>query len=440
MESLGKPLPLPCGAILQNRLGKGAMTEGLADANDNATERHETLYGRWSDGGAGMLLTGNVMVDRRYLERPGNVAIDANGGHDALRKWAAAGTRGGNHLWMQISHPGRQCTRMSSSHPVSPSSEKLKGMMGLMAQPRALQQWEIEDIIRRFAHVARTAKETGFTGIQIHSAHGYLASQFLSPRANRRTDEWGGSLENRARFVLEVYKAVRDAVGSDFPIAAKLNSADFQKGGFSKEESTQVASWLAELGLDLLEISGGTYEQMAIFGDKGKSHEPKAQSTRRREAYFLEYARDMRAAVKNMPLMVTGGFRTPELMREVIESGEVDVIGIARPFCVDPDLPRKILGGSSDALPTPEKSLRLGPGILGRTSSIHTMRTLNGQAEVAWFYRQILELSEGREPVLSLGAWPAMLGHFAREAGIVRRRTFKAQKPLALGTGSESQT
>lgn len=440
MESLGKPLPLPCGAILQNRLGKGAMTEGLADANDNATERHETLYGRWSDGGAGMLLTGNVMVDRRYLERPGNVAIDANGGHDALRKWAAAGTRAGNHLWMQISHPGRQCTRMSSSHPVSPSSEKLKGMMGLMAQPRALQQWEIEDIIRRFAHVARTAKETGFTGIQIHSAHGYLASQFLSPRANRRTDEWGGSLENRARFVLEVYKAVRDAVGSDFPIAAKLNSADFQKGGFSKEESTQVASWLAELGLDLLEISGGTYEQMAIFGDKGKSHEPKAQSTRRREAYFLEYARDMRAAVKNMPLMVTGGFRTPELMREVIESGEVDVIGIARPFCVDPDLPRKILGGSSDALPTPEKSLRLGPGILGRTSSIHTMRTLNGQAEVAWFYRQILELSEGREPVLSLGAWPAMLGHFAREAGIVRRRTFKAQKPLALGTGSESQT
>ncbi|MGB5702333.1 MAG: NADH:flavin oxidoreductase/NADH oxidase family protein [Polyangiales bacterium] len=440
MDCLAQPLTLPCGAILENRLAKGAMTEGLADANDNATERHETLYGRWSDGGAGMLLTGNVMVDRRFLERPGNVVIDGNHGHGALRRWAAAGTRAGNQLWMQISHPGRQCTRMSSSHPVSPSSEKLSGMMGLMAQPRALQIWEIEDIIRRFAHVARTAKETGFTGVQIHSAHGYLASQFLSPRANHRTDEWGGSLENRARFVLEVYKAVRDAVGSDFPIAAKLNSADFQKGGFSKEESTQVASWLAELGLDLLEISGGTYEQMASFGDKGDAHEPKAQSTRRREAYFLEYARDMRAAVNSMPLMVTGGFRTPDLMREVIESGEVDVIGIARPFCVDPELPTKILAGSRDGLPTPEKSLRLGPGVLGRASSIHTMRTLNGQAEVAWFYRQILELSEGREPVLSLGAWSAMLGHFAREAGIVRRRTFKASKPLALGAGTESQT
>jgi len=439
MDPLSKPLTLPCGAVLDNRLAKGAMTEGLADANDNATERHETLYGRWSEGGAAMLLTGNVMVDRRYLERPGNVVIDGAGGEEALRRWAAAGTRAGNHFWMQISHPGRQCTRMSSSHPVSPSSEKLQGMMGLMAPPRALEVWEIHDVIQRFARVARTAKGAGFTGVQIHSAHGYLASQFLSPRANRRTDEWGGSLANRARFVLEVYKAVREAVGADFPVAAKLNSADFQKGGFSKEESVQVARWLAELGLDLIEISGGTYEQMASFGDKGESEERKAESTRRREAYFLDYARDMRAAIDGMPLMVTGGFRTPDLMREVVASGEVDVVGIARPFCVNPGLAKEILAGSSEPLPTPEKSLRLGPGILGRASSVHTIRTLNGQAEVAWFYRQIVELSEGREPILTLGAWPAMLGHFAREAGIVRRRRFKASKALALPPGAANQ-
>ena len=192
MDSLQQPLTLPCGAVLENRIAKGAMTEGLADANDNATERHETLYGRWSDGGAAMLLTGNVMVDRRYLERRGNVVIDGNGGEEALRRWASAGTRAGNHLWMQISHPGRQCTRMSSGHPVSPSSEKPQGMMGLAAPPRALEAWEIEEIIGRFAHVAKTAKETGFTGVQIHGAHGYLASQFLSPRSNKRTDEWGG--------------------------------------------------------------------------------------------------------------------------------------------------------------------------------------------------------------------------------------------------------
>ncbi len=222
-------------------------------------------------------------------------------------------------------------------------------------------------------------------------------------------------------------------------MAAKLNSADFQKGGFSKEESVQVARWLAELGLDLVEISGGTYEQMALFGDKGDASEKKAESTRRREAYFLEYARDMRAAIDGMPLMITGGFRTPDLMREVVDSGEVDVIGIARPFCVETDLAKRILEGSREVLPTPEKSLRLGPGLLGRASSVRTIRTLNGQAEVAWFYRQIIELSEGREPVLSLGAWSAMVGHFAREAGIVRRRRFKAQKPLALASGTESQ-
>ena len=437
MDPLSKPLALPCGAALKNRVAKAAMTEGLADSNDSATERHETLYGRWSDGGAGLLLTGNVMVDRRYLERPGNVVIDGNGGEAALRRWAAAGTRGGNHLWMQISHPGRQCTRMSSSHPVSSSSVKLKGMMGLMAPPRALEVAEIHDIIRRFAHVARIAKDTGFTGVQIHSAHGYLSSQFLSPRANRRTDEWGGSLENRARFLLEVYGAVREAVGPEFPIAAKLNSADFQKGGFSKEESTQVARWLAERGLDLLEISGGTYEQMALFGDMGDDAERKAESTKRREAYFLEYARDMRQAVEGMPLMVTGGFRTPSLMRECVDGGEVDVIGIGRPLCVATDSPHVLTQGGSEPLPTPEKDLRLGPGILGRASPIHSMRTLNGQAEVAWFYRQIIELSEGREPVESLGAWGALLGHFGREAGLARRRKFRA-KPIALPASGET--
>ncbi len=440
MDPLSQPLQLPCGAILPNRLAKGAMTEGLADANDNATSRHEVLYERWSNGGAGMLLTGNVMVDRRYLERPGNVAIDDNGGEDSLRRWAEAGTAAGNHLWMQISHPGRQCTRMSSSHPVSPSSEKMSGMMGFFAAPRALEPHEIKEIIRRFAHVAKTAKEAGFTGVQIHGAHGYLASQFLSPRANRRTDEWGGSLENRARFLLETYKAVRDAVGSDFPVSVKLNSADFQKRGFSKEESAQVAQWLAELGLDLIEISGGTYEQMALFGDKGEPAEKKAQSTRRREAYFLEYAREMRAAIAGMPLMITGGFRTPDLMREVVSSGEVDVVGIARPFCVVPDLARRILAGSTEPLPTPEKELRLGGGILGRVSHIRSMRTLNGQAEVAWFYRQIIELSEGREPVRSLGAWSALLGHFTREIGIVRKRRFRAGRSLALSANVESQT
>ena len=430
MDPLNQPLALPCGVVLSNRIAKAAMTEGLADPDDRASERLVALYRRWSEGGAGLLLTGNVMVDRRYLERPGNVVIDANGGHEALRAWSAAGTRGENQLWMQINHPGRQCTRMSSNHPVSASSEKMRGMMGLIAPPRALEVDEIHDIIRRFADVAQTAKACGFTGVEIHSAHGYLSSQFLSPRANRRTDEWGGPLENRARFLLETYRAVRAAVGPGFPISVKLNSADFQKGGFTKEESSRVAGWLAELGLDLLEISGGTYEQMALFGHDDPAGERQAASTRKREAYFLEYARDMRASIGDMPLMVTGGFRTPRLMREVVASGEVDVIGIGRPFCVEPELAHTLIAGELESLPAPERSMRLGPGIFDRASSIKTLRTLNGAAEVAWFYRQIIALSEGRETDLSLGVWAALLAHYKTELGLVRRRSFKRRARL----------
>jgi len=414
------------------------MTEGLADADDRATQRHRTLYGRWSDGGAGLLITGNVMVDRRYLERPGNVVFDGNGGLEGLRGWAEAGTRGGGHLWMQIGHPGRQCTRMSSSHPVSASAVKMRGMMGLMAAPRALETDEIHDVIRRFTDVATAAKAAGFNGIQVHAAHGYLVSQFLSPRTNQRTDEWGGSLGNRARLLREVVVSVRDAVGAEFPIGVKLNSTDFQQGGFSNDESAQVARWLADLGVDLLEISGGNYEQMAVIGRLGSDEERKRESTRRREAYFLEYARLIQQAAPDLPLIVTGGFRSVGPMRAAVQSGELDVVGIARPFCVMPDLPRRVLSGEVDTLPSPEKQLRLGAGLLGGTSPIHGVRTLNGQAELGWFYHQIIELSEGREPQLDFGTWAALFAHFGRELGVARRRTFK-RSAAALPASTETR-
>ncbi len=438
MNVLAQPLELPCGATLSNRLAKSAMTEGLADAEDRPNERHEVLYGRWADGGAGLLVTGNVMVDRRYLERPGNVVIDENGGVDAQGRWAAAGTRGAGHLWMQISHPGRQCTRMSSNRPVSASAVKMRGMLGLMAAPRALEAEEIRDVIRRFAHVAKVAKDVGFTGVQIHGAHGYLCSQFLSPRTNRRTDEWGGSLENRARLLCEIVREVRGVVGSGFPIGVKLNSADFQKGGFTNEDAAQVAQWLSELGIDLLEISGGNYEQMALMGRLGSDDARKRESTRRREAYFLEYAQLIRKAAPSLPLMVTGGFRAVDGMQTAVESGQLDMVGIARPFCVVPDLPARILRGELAELPSPERSLRLGPGIFGPTSPIHGLRTLNGQAEVAWFYQQLIELSEGREPRDDMGAWAALTAHFGRELGLVRRRTFR-QSHGALPASTETR-
>jgi 2,4-dienoyl-CoA reductase-like NADH-dependent reductase (Old Yellow Enzyme family) len=424
---LQNELRLACGATLPNRIAKSAMTEGLADADDRACERHVRLYRQWSHGGAGLLVTGNVMIDRRYLERPGNVVIDNNGGDDQLRAWARAGTEAGNHLWMQINHPGRQCTRTSSRRPLAPSEVQLH-LLGMFAQPRAMRPEDIEDAVRRYARVAAMARATGFTGVQIHGAHGYLISQFLSPVTNRRTDEWGGSLENRARLLLDVVRAVRAGVGGDYPVAVKLNSADFQKGGFSLEECVQVATWLGEAGIDLLEISGGTYEQPTLLGhagDEATAAEPGRVSTRRREAYFLEYAQAIRAAAR-VPLMVTGGFRSSAAMEAAVASGETDVVGLARPMCVDAELPARLITRSIERAESWERRLRLGPGrLLGPDSPLFVAKFLNVQGEVAWFYRQLLALADGRAPDTRLSAGRALIRHVRTELAVARRRTFR---------------
>ena len=383
-DLLAQPLKLACGAVLPNRLCKSAMTEGLADAQLRPTPRLDTLYRRWSEGGAGLLVTGNVMIDRRVLERPGNVALDPARPNaeimSGLRSWAKAGTVAGNHLWMQINHAGRQSPWYVTSEPLAPSAVHLK-LLGNYRKPRALTEPEILDYIQRYAHVAATAREAGFTGVQIHSAHGYLISSFLSPVTNQRTDAWGGSLENRARMLLETIKATRAKVGPDFPVGLKLNSADFQKGGFSHDECLQVVGWLNAAGLDLLEISGGTYEQPRLLGYSGQqkttdgSTAPMSQqagapivadSTRRREAYFLDYATAIRKIAK-MPLLVTGGFRTRAGMNEALAQNECDVIGLGRPLCGEPDLPRRLLQSQIEELPRYERRMQLGPGIFAPT-------------------------------------------------------------------------
>ena len=425
---LSAPLTLPCGATLPNRIMKAAMTEGLAGPLGRATDRLNTLYRRWAEGGAGLLITGNVMIDHRYLERPGNLVIDGNGGLDELAALANAGTANGNHLWMQINHPGRQCARISNNHPVAPSAVQLR-LLGSFARPRALETDEIPDIVASYARVAATAQETGFTGVQIHAAHGYLISQFLSPHTNRRTDRWGGSLEHRARFLLHIVRATRERVGPAFPVAVKLNSADFQQGGFTLEESCQVAAWLAEEGVDLLEISGGTYERPRLLGLDGTpapSSEPVRESTRQREAYFLEYAKAIRAAAA-LPLAVTGGLRDPDVMERALQQDQLDVIGLGRPLCVDPDFPAQLLSGDAAPAPRYEDRLRLGAGLLRPSSPIGAVRALNSQGAVAWYYRQIIRLADGRDADPTLPFGRALRQHLIDEyrIGLQRRRQVK---------------
>ena len=342
--TIASPLELPCGVTLKNRLCKAAMTEGLADAWNRATAEHGVLYQTWAKGGAGLILTGNVQVDRRYLERPGNVAVDDNGGLDALARWAEAGSLNETQIWPQISHAGRQVSKATCELPVGPSAVAIEGPLARGHHPpRALADDEIEDIIQRFARVAGTLRQVGFTGAQIHGAHGYLISSFLSPHVNRRQDRWGGTLENRARLLLRVVRAVRAAVGPDFPVGLKLNSKDFQERGFGLEECAQVVAWLGDEGLDLLEVSGGTYENFAMMQDS-------RPSTQRREAFFLEAAEELRRHAR-MPMMVTGGFRSRAAMDQALAGDALDMVGLGRPMVMEPDLPNRLLGGQAAAKP-----------------------------------------------------------------------------------------
>ena len=377
---LSDTLTLPCGAVLKNRMGKSAMSENMGSPGYTSNEKFNRLYTRWAEGGIGLLITGNVMVDRFALGEAHNVVIEQGIKDANLPLWAAAGKREGAHIWVQLNHPGKQSPKFLSKEPVAPSAIPLKKPLDrLFNTPRALTEAEILDIIARFAYAAKICKESGFTGVQIHGAHGYLVSQFLSPTHNQRTDRWGGSLENRMRFVKEVYLAIRKKVGDSFPVSIKLNSADFQKGGFTQEDSREVIKQLSVLGMDLIEISGGTYEAPAMMGAAQK------ESTKTREAYFLTYCEEVRKLVHS-PLMLTGGFRSAQGMNAALESGACDVIGIARSLAIQPDFPNQLLSG--EAVTSQVKPLTTGWKFLDKTFPL----------EIIWYTEQLHLMGKGKEP------------------------------------------
>jgi 2,4-dienoyl-CoA reductase-like NADH-dependent reductase (Old Yellow Enzyme family) len=395
------------------------MTEGLADKFDLPTPALIQLYKTWSQGGTGLHITGNVMIDRRYLERAGNVVLEDDKDLALFRNWAKEGTAGGNHLWVQLNHPGRQCPKMVSTTPLSPSDVQL-AILGNFARPRPMDQSDIEDVITRFITSARLVKDAGFTGVQIHCAHGYLLSQFLSPKINQRQDKWGGSLENRARIIRRIIVGVREAVGADFPIGVKLNSADFQKGGFSLEDCITVASWLGEDGVDLLEISGGTYEQLSLIGVEPTDVR---ESTRKREAYFIEYAERIKQSAQ-IPVMITGGFRNRDVMELAIESGEVDVIGLARPLCTEPDCSAKLILQTIQSIDCYEDKLVLGKGFWGNNSPSSLIKAINSFGQVGFYYWQIIRLSKGLTPEPQLGTFKAFLKHMTNDFRLNMKRKF----------------
>jgi 2,4-dienoyl-CoA reductase-like NADH-dependent reductase (Old Yellow Enzyme family) len=415
MASLNDPLELPSGLRLRNRIAKAALSEALGDADNSPDERIVTLYRRWAQGGYGLLVTGNVMVDRAHLGEPGNIVIEDDRALPQLTAWSKAAHDGGAAIFAQLNHPGRQSNLLNIGHqPVAPSAVPL-ALPGA-ATPRALTGPEIEEIIERFATAAEVCVDAGFDGVQVHAAHGYLVTQFLSPLTNLRDDEWGGDPTRRMRFLLEVVRRVRARVSPGFAVAVKLNSADFQRGGFSEDDSRAVVAALAQEEVDLIEVSGGNYESPAMSGSE-------SPSTRAREAYFLDYARSVRREAGAVPLAVTGGFRTREGMEEALASGDCEIVGIGRPTVTTTDAADAILGGRTETLTTHEIQTGMR-GVIGRFADL---KALDGILNLTWNEDQMHRLARGLEPDLNRGPLVSALSMLRRNGRI----SFKPRRGVA---------
>lgn len=374
---IDQTLTLPNGQILPNRIVKSAMSERLSeDGAPNA--KLERLYTQWSEGGTGLLITGNVMVDGRHIGEAGNVIVEDDSDLDALRLWAEASKSAGSKVWMQINHPGRQSPRFVNKEPVAPSAVGVE-IAGAFITPRELTSAEIGEIVERFATTAAVAEKAGFDGVQIHAAHGYLVSQFLSPRTNLRDDEWGGDDARRRRFLVEIVRAIQARTSHEFALGVKLNSADFQKGGFSEDASLDVVRALEAEGVDLLEVSGGTYESAVMFEETNPQHD----SSKKREAFFLGFAEKVREH-SALPILVTGGFRTLGGMNAALESGATDLIGMARPLAAEPDLSKRLLEQTSNAA----RPVKLATG----------WKTLDSMIQGGWYQLQIKRMASGKAP------------------------------------------
>lgn len=323
---------LPNKQIVNNRIIKAAMEEGLGDKYQQPDAMLFNLYQQWSRGGVGAIITGNVMIDRRAMTGPGGVVLDKHSDLSPFKQWAQAAKENGTKVWMQINHPGRQVFANMKGKVLSPSDVALN--MGkhskLFGQPKPMTEVDIQDVIQRFYDTASQAKAAGFDGVQIHAAHGYLIAQFLSPLSNKREDRWGGSVENRARILMEVLTRVEGLRDETFAISVKLNSADFQRGGFDIQDAQRVVEMLSAHSVDFVELSGGSYESPAMQGKTADGR------TLQREAYFLEFAKQI-AQASSLPIMTTGGIKRLNTAKTVVSSGP-ELVGIASALAFTPNL------------------------------------------------------------------------------------------------------
>ena len=384
------PITLPNGTTIKNRFFKSAMSEGMGTRDFQPKKNIATLYKRWAEGGTGLIITGNIMVDPKGTAEPGNIVFDKNSNMEILKNWAKQGQQHGAKVMVQLNHPGKQAPKTVSKQTVAPSAIPLgNGLNKLFSTPRALTTSEVEELVQKFVTSAKVAKEAGFSGVQIHAAHGYLISQFLSPHDNRRTDKYGGSLENRMRFLKEIYLGMREELGKDFTIGIKINSTDFKEDGLTEEDSLKTIIELANLGLDFVEISGGTYERPAMMGATSKSTN---------QVFFAEYSKKLKQKIE-IPVVVTGGIRSINAMNTLLNDNTTDFIGIARPLTIDPNIPNKIKQGTYTIVETTRVS-----------TGVKKLDKIFGSLLGIVYYQVLMQnIAKGKEPKATKNAWPSLI-------------------------------
>lgn len=379
-SSLFDQLTLPNGARLKNRIVKSAMSDSLGDGRGNPTLAQIRLYERWAEGGSAASIIGEVQGDPSFPERPGNLVLDEASNAEAFASLATRGTIDGAHLWLQLGHAGA-LTPPAIGTPKGPSALDMPEL-----QAGELSLDEILELPKRLAATAVRAERLGFTGVQIHAAHGFLLSQFLSPLFNRRTDAYGGDIANRTRVLIEVVDAVRSAVFPEFVVAVKLNSSDQLEGGLETDDAFEVIEALDGHGVDLIDISGGTYFPGASSSSDRASQGP----------YFLDFAASARHRTAT-PLMVMGGFKRREEAEAAISSGVVDVVGLARSLVLDPALPKTWAAAGPD--PAFPRFAITPPG-----------------GVTAWFTMRLTEIGQDREGKTETDAAVALQDYEARDA------------------------
>ena len=384
------PITLPNGTTIKNSFFKSAMSEGMGTREFQPKKNIATLYKRWAEGGTGLIITGNIMVDPKRTAEPGNIVFDKNSNMEILKNWANQGQQHGAKVMVQLNHPGKQAPKTVSKQTVAPSAVPLgNGLNKLFSTPRALTTSEVEELVQKFVTSAKVAKEAGFSGVQIHAAHGYLISQFLSPHDNRRTDKYGGSLENRMRFLKEIYLGMREELGKDFTIGIKINSTDFKEDGLTEEDSLKTIIELANLGLDFVEISGGTYERPAMMGATSKSTN---------QVFFAEYSKKLKQKIE-IPVVVTGGIRSINAMNTLLNDNTTDFIGIARPLTIDPNIPNKIKQGTYTIVETTRVS-----------TGVKKLDKIFGSLLGIVYYQVLMQnIAKGKEPKATKNAWPSLI-------------------------------